>query len=99
MCIETPADHSGSVTKKLCATETLVDMELGSDGVCVTMYWGAYILFSTRIGLSLRNHSTFWDSECALGRIYLRFGAGTFDRRNVYIEKGRTAVAHASLAQ
>jgi len=28
----------------------------------------------------------------------LRFGVvGTFDRRNVYIEKGRTAVAHASL--
>jgi hypothetical protein len=80
-CIETPADHSGSVTKNCAPMKSWSTWNLAAT-VCDDVL-GAYILFSTRIGLSLRNHSTFWDSECALGRI------GTFDRRNVYIEKGR----------
>jgi hypothetical protein len=55
---------------------------------------GIFLYFSTQIGLSLRNCSTFWDSECVhLGGFYFDPRVGTFDRRNVYIEKGRTAVA------
>jgi hypothetical protein len=68
-CIETPADHSGSVTKNCAPMKSWSTWNLAAT-VCDDVL-GAYILFSTRIGLSLRNHSTFWDSECALGRIYL----------------------------
>ena len=64
------------------------------------MHASFFLHFSTQIGLSLRNHSTFWDSEYVhLGGFYFDPRVGTFDRRNVYIERGRTAVAYASLAQ
>jgi hypothetical protein len=57
---------------------------------------GRIFYFFTRIGLSLRNHTPFGMCTWA---IYFDPRVGTFDRRNVYIEKGRTAVAYASLAQ
>jgi hypothetical protein len=72
-CIETPADHSGSVTKNCAPMKPWSTWNLAAT-VCDDVL-GAYILFSTRIGLSLRNHSTFWDSECALGRIYFDSGS------------------------
>jgi hypothetical protein len=59
----------------------------------------AYFLFFNANWSVVAQSHTFWDSESALGRIYFDSRVGTFDRRNVYIEEGRTAVAYASLAQ
>ena len=75
-CIETPADHSGSVTKNCAPMKPWSTWNLAAT-VCDDVL-GAYILFLTRIGLSLRNHCIFWDSECALGRIY--FDSGSSER-------------------
>jgi hypothetical protein len=71
-CIETPADLS-SVTKNCASMKPWSTWNLAAT-VCDDVL-GAYILFSTQIGLSLRNHGTFWDSEYALGRIYFDSGS------------------------
>jgi hypothetical protein len=60
---------------------------------------GPYFSFFNANRLVVAHHGPFWDSKCALGRIFFDPRVGTFDLRNVYLEEGRTAVAYASLAQ
>jgi hypothetical protein len=59
-----------------------------------------FLYFSTQIGLSLPNHSYLLGfGMLHLGGFYFGPRVGTFDRRNVYIEEGRTAAAYVSLAK
>ena len=50
-------------------------MELGSDGVCVTMYWGRVFYFQRELVCRCAITAPFGISECARGRIYFDSGS------------------------
>ena len=72
-CIETPADHSGSVTKNCAPMKSWSTWNLAAT-VCDDV-WGHVFSIFQRVGSVVAQSHTFWDSECALGRIYFDSGS------------------------